>query len=161
YLTSLDIPVKEEVLDLIYKGRTIGPDVALEEITAIIHNANKELFGRIEEFRGLTHSQKVRCLANLHFESMAATEQSLWLSAVAAEAMQGLYIRKCDALTDSFFGVPSSVLELSDNVEERSVLDVRNLRRVDLSGCGNLSHMTVELLGKEAVGLESLRITHM
>ncbi|MBW8310049.1 MAG: patatin-like phospholipase family protein, partial [Candidatus Paracaedibacteraceae bacterium] len=178
FFTSLKIPLKQDLIDSVRKNEHLGPDFALHELEAMIQEINQLIVGTgLEEFTGLkTDKQRAKFLRKLTFGSMSLPEQRAWIEALAqVEDLRILRLRGCEALRDeNFTGEPISVStppkpSLLERVRRKPkpavpaplflpLIEVKNLRKLDVSGCNSLTPKVIDYILETTLALETLNL---
>ncbi|MBW8310020.1 MAG: hypothetical protein K0M45_10390, partial [Candidatus Paracaedibacteraceae bacterium] len=178
FFTSLKIPLKQDLIDSVRKNEHLGPDFALHELEAMIQEIDQLIVGTgLEEFTVLkTDKQRAKFLRKLAFNSMSLPEQRAWIQALAQiEDLRILRLRGCEALRDeNFTGEPipvspppkSSFLERVRRKPKPAVptpfflplIEVKNLRKLDVSGCSSLTPNVIDHILETALALETFNL---
>ena len=152
FLTTMNIPIKEEILSVIRRGGYVGPNAALEELQAI----QKQLSGESSE-KNLQYFQKIktdlqrhRFLKGLSFKDMIAVEQREWIDALRTfEGHRKLIVRDSSELSlHDFMG--------RGLVNFKPGFFLSNVTLIDLSGCSQVSESIIEKIAKESLALKTL-----
>jgi hypothetical protein len=143
FLTSLDIPTKTEMLDVIRNGKHLGPDGALEEMSRIINTSDQQLIDMsTNDFKNLTHKERGNLLKNLDFNTMKITTQKAWMKVLLdTKDHRYLFFRNCQLLKTKSF----------DSKHNKS-LDVRNLTILEIINCDNVDDQVGSFVGTTRFG---------
>ncbi|MBW8308920.1 MAG: patatin-like phospholipase family protein [Candidatus Paracaedibacteraceae bacterium] len=168
FLTSLNIPIKKELIEEVRKGHHIGPDLAMLELESIIKEINELIVDKgLQKFKELkTDKQREKFMRRLDFKEnkISLPEQRAWVAALGQlEHLRVLTLQNCEALADeNFLGLPP--LSIFEKMMGRTgprvpLIEVMNLRKLNVSGCEALTPKSINYILKAAPTLETLNIS--
>ena len=152
FLTTMNIPIKEEILSAIRRGGYVGPNAALEELQAIQQQlSDKSSEKNLQAFRNIkTDLQRHRFLKSLSFKDMILVEQREWIDALRTFGRhRKLILRDSSELSlQDFTG--------SGLINFKPGFFLSNVTLIDLSGCIQVTEAVIEKIAQETQALKTL-----
>jgi TPR repeat protein len=168
-LKSMDIPLKESVLESIRLGKGLGPIQALEEL-----NTSKEILqikilealgaraGDLNLLKTLQlESTRAKFLEKIDFATLLLHEQEAILNHLKNKQLRELTLKNCQILGDYPTGLPIDLL--GNNLPAVFLKDfsLNYLAKCDLRGCEYISCSGILMLSERALGLQELNLSNI